>query len=809
MIHVLRVRPIRSIVTLLLVVLCASWAGSSRSESGDEPAPGASLSGGDGRVIVLGWDGADGPTVERMMDAGQLPNLLRLREMGTFAHLGTTNPAESPVSWAALNTGTNPGRTGVPGFVKRDLRDGHPIPAFGHLTQEDRRVDSFELDGLLGLLVGTPSRTLIVGTGLGTLVVFFLLFAFALGLNRVLAGVLSIALGCAGAWGASSARNLIPTIVPDVFGNPIQEEGFWATAAREGVRSVVLDAAMAFDRPHVENARVLAGLGVPDSRGGIGDWFVYTTSEYRFQRPPEGESTSSGGTVFKVFERNGIIESQIFGPKNFYVVERLGAQLDALEMKLKDPEMGFQEASTLREKQKQLKAERKKASAERITQPLVVKKKGDGTADVTLGTQTQNLGEGDWSDWYRLSFEINPLIRVRSITRVKIVKMDEPHFELFVNTLDIDPENPVFWQAISQPMDFSADLVRISGGLYETIGWGCVTMPFKDKEIDVDTFLEDVEFTLGWRERVTYAALERDDFEVFFSVFSTTDRVQHMMYQFYDRNHPLYDAEKAHREVRFFGETIALQDVIPAIYRQVDRVTGNIMDRYMREGDTLLVCSDHGFQSFHRGININNWLAENGFLAIKADMSSRQNSTLRFVDWSKTRAYSLGLGMVYLNLKGREAGGIVDPADRDAVIAEIREAFLATVDPETGKKIGRDTFDLRKIHEGPYVDREADMMLGFAATFRVSWRTTLGGIKLAKGEDGVYGLGAWIQDNTNNWSGDHVSVAPDLVKGMFFSNRPLHVPAGGVDLLHIAPTVLSLVGVDAPSHYDSSALEFE
>jgi predicted AlkP superfamily phosphohydrolase/phosphomutase len=478
-------------------------------------------------------------------------------------------------------------------------------------------------------------------------------------------------------------------------------------------------------------------------------------------------------------------------------------------MKLKDPEMGFQEASTLREKQKQLKAERKKASAERITQPLVVKKKGDGTADVTLGTQTQNLGEGDWSDWYRLSFEINPLIRVRSITRVKIVKMDEPHFELFVNTLDIDPENPVFWQAISQPMDFSADLVRISGGLYETIGWGCVTMPFKDKEIDVDTFLEDVEFTLGWRERVTYAALERDDFEVFFSVFSTTDRVQHMMYQFYDPTHPLYDAEKAHREVRFFGETIALQDVIPAIYRQVDRVTGNIMDRYMREGDTLLVCSDHGFQSFHRGININNWLAENGFLAIKADMSSRQNSTLRFVDWSKTRAYSLGLGMVYLNLKGREAGGIVDPADRDAVIAEIREAFLATVDPETGKKIGRDTFDLRKIHEGPYVDREADMMLGFAATFRVSWRTTLGGIKLAKGEDGVYGLGAWIQDNTNNWSGDHVSVAPDLVKGMFFSNRPLHVPAGGVDLLHIAPTVLSLVGVDAPSHYDSSALEFE
>ncbi len=806
MTNAFRTRPLHLILALALAAGGTPLLASSGPGGALEPAPAASSK---GRVIVIGWDGADGPTAERLMDQGQLPALSHLRQSGTFAHLATTNPAESPVSWAALNTGTNPGRTGVPGFVKRNLVDGHPIPGFGHLTQEDRAVDEFELDGLLGLLVETDENTLVLGTGLGVLIVFFLLFALVLGMNRVLAGVLSLALGAAGAFGAQVARGLVPSEVPDVFGNPIQEEGFWATAGRAGVRSVVVDAAMAFDQPTVENVRVLAGLGVPDSRGGIGDWFVYTTSEYRFQRPPEGESTSSGGTVFKVFEREGRIESSIYGPKNFCEAERLEGELDVLAEKLKDPNMGFQEASVLREGQKALKAEHKKALGERLTQPLVVVKKGDGTADITIGAETQNLAEGEWSDWYHLSFELNSLISVSSITRVKLVKLDEPHFELFVNTLDIDPEDPIFWQPISQPTDFAGELARISGGPYETIGWGCVTMPFKDKEIDVETFLEDVEFTLAWRERVTYAALERADFDVLFSVFSVTDRVQHMMYQFHDPTHPMYDAEKANSVVNFFGEETALKDVIPAIYRQADRVMGNIMERFVGQGDTLLVCADHGFQSFHRGININNWLAENGFLAIKSGMTSRQDKTLGFVDWSRTRAYSLGLGMIYLNLKGREANGIVDPADASAVMDEIDAAFLASVDFETGKHIGRATFRLQEIHEGPYADREADMMLGFDATFRVSWLTTLGGIKLKKGEDGIYGLGAWIQNNTNNWSGDHVSVAPDLVKGMFFSNRPLRLPSGGPDLLHMAPTVLSLVGVPIPEHYDAPPLEFE
>ena len=106
----LSARPLRSFA-LVLSLLALAWA----------PATAASPSAGqaDGRVIVLGFDGADARTTQAMMDAGRLPNLKRLADQGSFAPLRSTNPAESAAGWAALNTGTNPLVNGVPSFIKR------------------------------------------------------------------------------------------------------------------------------------------------------------------------------------------------------------------------------------------------------------------------------------------------------------------------------------------------------------------------------------------------------------------------------------------------------------------------------------------------------------------------------------------------------------------------------------------------------------------------------------------------------------------------------------------------------------------
>jgi predicted AlkP superfamily phosphohydrolase/phosphomutase len=527
---------------------------------------------------------------------------------------------------------------------------------------------------------------------------------------------------------------------------------------------MVLDGSMAWDRPEVPGARVLAGLGVPDIRGSYGDWFVYTTDPSELSREPKGRETSTGGMVFRVDEIGGRIDSRVFGPRDF-----------------NDPDRG------------------------RLTVPLVVSRVEGSRFRVSLDGVEHDLAEGEWSPWFHPVFEVSSLIKVRAITRVKVVRASDP-FELYVDFLQIDPAAPPFWQPVSQPPGFVSELARQAGEPFETVGWACLTMPFKDREIDPVTFLEDIDATRSGRERILASQIARTDWRLLMSIESTPDRVQHMMYQYYDREHPMYDAEKAAQRVRFGGEEIALSEAVPAAYRQVDRLVGEIVDRHLRPEDTLILCADHGFQSFRRGLNLNNWLAEHGYLQTVELRSRSQGQFLQFIDWSRTRAYAVGLGMIFVNQRGRERDGIVDPADASALLEEITRDLLATRDG--GKPVVRVVHRMSEIHSGPHLDLESDLMVGLEAGYRVGWSTTTGGMFLVKDEAG----GGWkpapaIDDNTNNWSGDHVSVAADLVPGIFFCNRKVTLPPEGVDLLHIAPTVLSLLGVPVPAEYDRPPLE--
>jgi predicted AlkP superfamily phosphohydrolase/phosphomutase len=346
------------------------------------------------------------------------------------------------------------------------------------------------------------------------------------------------------------------------------------------------------------------------------------------------------------------------------------------------------------------------------------------------------------------------------------------------------------------------------GEPFETYGWACVTMPFKDGRIGAETLMEDIEFTLGWRERLTEAVLARDDWDILFSVFSTPDRVQHMMYQFYDEGHPIYDAEKAARKITFAGREISLSEAIPAIYEEIDRIVGEIVSEHLRPEDTLIICADHGFQSFRWQFHVNNWLEQNGYLVMKEGVTSSMKSMLLYVDWEKTRAYSLGFGMIYLNLEGREPQGIVKRADAPGLISELSDGLLAATDPANGTHVIEQVHIIDEIHHGEFRDREGDLIPGFAPTYRVSWGTTLGDIKLKKNEQGLWVSAPVIEPNEMAWSGGHVSVALPRVSGMFLCSRRVEVPAEGAHLLDIAPTVLSLRGVEIPAEMDHPPLVF-
>ena len=801
------------------------------------PTAGASPEGAaqEGRVILVGFDGADSRTTQRMIDEGRLPNLAKLAQSGTFAPLISTNPAESAAGWAALNTGTNPVKNGVPSFIKRNTK-GTQMPAFGHIYQEDMVIDAPSnafISALMAVAESTPFEPHI---GLGLLIALVSLVGFMfvlrglLKVNLALAAGLSVLISLAGGyagmtWMANRGTSSSATYeVPQVFKNAVTQPGFWDIAARGGKRAIVLDAALAFDQETVPGARVLAGLGLPDVRGaGNGNWFIYTTEDTEVHRAPKGwvDTKGSGtGTTFRVDERGGKIVTAVYGPVNFTKKAPLEAQIAEINESLKSPDLGWKTGGELRDKRKALEAELKglKSSPHdhRVSLPMTLERRGEELA-ITINGDTQTAAEGGWTEWFRLPFELAPGLVAGGLTRVRVMELGDV-ITVYLHTFDIDPENPPIWQQVSQPAGFAGELAGWAGGPYETLGWSCMTNQLKDKKLPVEVFLEDVEFTMKWRRRLTHAVLDRDDWEVLFSVFSTTDRVQHMMYKYHDTLHPFHDPEESARVVDFFGKPTALKDIVPAIYEQMDVTVGEILAK-LDPADTLMLCADHGFTSYRRGLEVNNWLESEGYLTLKPGNTNTSNSmALLAADWSKTKAYSLGLGMIYVNMKGREKGGIVPKDEAKALLAEIGSKLVALRDagPEDAPfaepmQVVLDYAIMDDLYQGPQEWGRADypcadMQVGFAEFYRASWGTVSGKLKLVKNEAGAVVPGPMYRDNSNNWSGDHASNSPHLVTGIFFSSKPVQVPEEGVSVMHIAPTVLESLGVPIPENFDLPAL---
>jgi predicted AlkP superfamily phosphohydrolase/phosphomutase len=205
----------------------------------------------------------------------------------------------------------------------------------------------------------------------------------------------------------------------------------------------------------------------------------------------------------------------------------------------------------------------------------------------------------------------------------------------------------------------------------------------------------------------------------------------------------------------------------------------------------LMVISDHGFTSFRRGVNLNRWLLEHGYLHLKpgADGSA---DWLRDVDWSRTRAFALGLTSLFLNLQGREGSGIVAPGDAQALKQEIIAGLSGLRDGEHDAVAIREVFDTAALYAGPYLGNAPDLIVGYNHGYRVSWDCATGIV-----------AGPLFEDNVKAWSGDHC-VDPRLVPGVFFCNRPIDVddPA----LIDIAPTALKLFGIEPPAHMEGRPL---
>jgi predicted AlkP superfamily phosphohydrolase/phosphomutase len=508
-----------------------------------------------------------------------------------------------------------------------------------------------------------------------------------------------------------------------------KSKAFWSILGERNIWSTILRVPITFPPDRFYGAQ-LSAMSVPDLLGTQGTFTLFTTrrSDQRFKE---------GGTRVELEMNGDRIDTAVQGPANPFI--------DG------DPPLEV---------------------------PLRIELDRDANlVRLSLDGARLVLQPGVLSDWVNVGFGAVPGVKIRGICRVMVTEIGE-HFSLYMTPINIDPEKPAM--PISHPHYYAIYLAK-KLGKYATTGLAEDTWALNEGVIGDETFLQLTYDIDGEREEMFLTALDKLRQGVLVCVFDATDRIQHMFWRYLEAGHPANGgaAESNHR------------DAIEKLYTHNDAIVGRAMNA-LKDGDVLMVLSDHGFSSFRRGVNLNSWLQANGYLTLK-EGTDGSSDWLRDVDWSKTRAYALGLTGLYLNLEGREAKGIVAPGDTAMSLkTELIDKLSGLVDEETGDVAIREVFATDELYKGPYLENAPDMLIGYNAGYRTSW-------------DGATGVvaGPIFEDNRKPWSGDHC-IDPRLVPGVLFCNRPIQ--RADPALVDIAPTALWLFGVEPPRHMDGSTL---
>ena len=390
-----------------------------------------------------------------------------------------------------------------------------------------------------------------------------------------------------------------------------------------------------------------------------------------------------------------------------------------------------------------------------------------GYLELRIQEHRSRLSLGQYTEWLQLRFRSALGMSVTGIVRCLLTE-DADDFTVYVSPINIDPFAPAL--PISNPRFYAQYLANLIGP-YATAGMAEDTWALNEGVIDNDEFLTQAYDIFNEREAMYLSALENSRDGVVACVFDTSDRVQHMFF-----SHEGTDHRYAH--------------VIPEMYRKMDDLVGKTL-KFVDDATALFVLSDHGFCSFRRGVNLNSWLRDNGYLTLRSN--AREDAPFfEDVDWSGTRAFALGLSGIYLNMAGREGQGTVKAGAEAETLKRRLIEGLSELREVTGEVPIRTVYDTAKLYHGPYLCAAPDLIVGYSDGYRVSWESAIG--KLTR---------EVLVENPKAWSADHC-VDPVLVPGILFSNRAVNSKDPGIE--DLAPTVLNLFGVATPQWMDGKSL---
>jgi predicted AlkP superfamily phosphohydrolase/phosphomutase len=639
-------------------------------------------------LFVLGVDGLDPVILDRLMAEGRMPHFAALAREGSYRRLGTSNPPQSPVAWSNFVTGRDPGGHGIFDFVHRDPATYAPISSATPPVSDPG--SALELFGWVIPLGG-------------------------------------------------------PEAVNNRGGTP-----WWDLLVARGVDTEVYRVPGNYPVPP-SDAKVLAGMGTVDMRGGYGTYTLLA------DRPVEADDPKGD------IQRVSVQDFDLDGTP------------DSVEATLKGPPDLFH-----------LRPGEMPGAGDYLTARVTVHVDPDSdTAVVKVGPETALLREGEWSEWIDVVFDALPAGLLPLAGSVRFFAMElRPAFKLYASAVNLSPASPP--QVLTSPEEWVEELHGALGHFY-TLGMPEETGALRDGVFRDDDYLRQVALVQQDSRAVLELALDRfEPGDATFVYLSDIDLQSHMLWRHADPKYPGLG-----HPARDPAIAAAHAHDIEGFYGDVDAVLGRVRER-LPEGTLLVVMSDHGFQPYTRKFHLNAWLRDQGYLVL-ADGRRTGRVGLEDVDWSRSRAYGIGFNGLYLNLAGRESRGIVQAAEAQALLREIAAKLEAERDPANGEAVVLRAHPASEAFHGERAGEGPDLVVGYNRGFAGSDPSTLGEITEAV-----------LEDNTSRWSGNHL-IDPSLVPGVLLVNAP--IADGEHDLTDVTASILDHFGLPpAPGMLGTSFL---
>lgn len=335
--------------------------------------------------------------------------------------------------------------------------------------------------------------------------------------------------------------------------------------------------------------------------------------------------------------------------------------------------------------------------------------------------------------------------------------------------------------------------------------------------------------TIEQREQVMHFLLERYHPEFFMLVFNATDSLQHLCLQSYSDN----------------GRNAAQLEVLRSIYKRLDIILASLLERL--PGDAImLVVSDHGTGPLRGYVHLDHWLAQQGWLRyasdnpaltvqrwqarliqgavtalkaavpeiVKAGLRTRMGNlrtrleeaaTPLLLDWAHTQAYTCSSQGIYINLKGRQPQGTVEPGEEyEALRERIAQALLALLDPDDGRPIVARVYKKEEMFIGPYLDVAPDLYVHWQEDAYLAWNNSKQPRSVLFVRPRALEMDDIVPDeNSGTRVGCHRQEGILLMYGD--KVRP-GSRIEGAQIVDLAPTILALMGEPVPAEVDGRVL---